>query len=230
MSVKRTSLQSSDMQAATGATRDEILKWRQWLNFPLANEAPGKAMRYSLINGIEYTLLKHCVSRGVPHEIAAGFIGRRLQYAIRKADHARLAITTSVISHPAEWLAGSEFDCLDIRRSTSGVDPNDIYTFWSFEPHSGGFKATSLHDLYEITKENGPRLAAYRDAKGLEHVEFEESPMRAVEAAVFGQVARGSIVIEILWPLRRFYANAFGRTFIPGDTRVHGEEADGDEA
>ncbi|MCK0207533.1 hypothetical protein MWN33_05740 [Starkeya koreensis] len=218
---KPTFIRSADLQEATGASRGELLGWRQYLKFPMDNDAPGKSARYSLINGIEYTLMKACVMRGIPHDVAADFIHRRLTLAINGADHHRLAIATSVISHPAEWLEGTEFDVL--AEPWFGAEPIDAVAFWCFDPQRN-FNAEALHDSYLHVKEWGPRWQAERDRLDLPEGHGPISdPLQALKEKLCAAAANGEIVVEVRGPIRRFYAFAYGSMFIPGDRRVAGE-------
>ncbi|MDI4657240.1 hypothetical protein [Xanthobacter autotrophicus] len=219
-------LQRSQIEEATGATRAEVLGWRPYIRFPLANDAPGKAMRYSLLNGIEYALLKLGVSRGVPHQVMSDFIAARLGYAIARADAHRLGLTSSVISNPAAWLEGSEFDVLAEPWFTNS--PLDSAAFWTFDP-TNNFRAESLHDLYEKKKEWGPRLKAEveRLGKAVDARDTLYDPVAAVEGSVFASVMRGRIVLEIRGPIRSLYAFAYGSSFIPGDPRAKPADGEG---
>lgn len=215
-------LQRSQIEEATGATRAEILAWRPYIRFPLANDAPGKAMRYSLLNGIEYALLKLGVSRGVPHQVMSDFIAARLGCAIARADAYRLGLTSSVISNPAAWLEGSEFDVLAEPWFTSS--PDDSAAFWAFDPENK-FQAESLHVVFEKAKEWEPRIQAEKERAGKSYI--ARDPVKVVEASVFSSVLRGNIVLEIREPIRKLYAFAYGSTFIPGDRRVKLEGGEG---
>jgi len=214
-----THLSRSQLEAGTGATRAEILTWREFIKFPLANDAPGKAMKYSAINGIEYALLKTGVSRGVPHQVMADFIYKRLSDAIIRADAHRLALTSSIIDDPAAWLEGSEFDIL----SKPWFGPTVSYSaaFWSFNPLRN-FAGRSLHDDFLRTLRHGQDWEA---AKKRLNVQDEYGPItdanEAVKEAVFHAVLAGEIVIEIRKPIRHLYAMTYSTEFIPGDKRVN---------
>ncbi|MFL9827550.1 hypothetical protein [Rhodoplanes sp. SY1] len=209
-------ISASMMQAATGASRGEVILWSRLghLRLPAIDEGKGKSRFYSLGNLIEMAVHKRLDGAGVPHVVAADFIERRFRLAATQRGYFEADADRSIVdfaNDPRPWLTDSEFDpCAP--PYFEGAENLEGRAFWSY---GGGLR--SLHDDYLRHREWAP---VYAEQRARLNVPPGYGPQpdseKHLAALVFDAVSDGETVIEIRGAIRRALCFAFGATFWPG--------------
>ena len=223
MTTTLNDISSSDMQDATGVTRDELIQWHRngILKIAPFDPSPGRARRYGLANLIETTLLKTCVSKGIPHDVAVDMIIRRLGMAVAKkwagnGDYKEF--TESFYNDPRAVLEGTEFDPIAPPFMSEEEERMlDGRVYWTFCPKGRNIVSESLIDRYDNVVMYAPMWKREREKRNApQGYGPSEDPIHTVTQCVLGAINDGCTVVEIRGPIRKALAYVYSSHFWPG--------------